>query len=201
MTESTPRREATKLKLIEAAIDAFAENGIDATSVEQLSERAGFTRGAFYSNFQSKDDLCIAILEYNRSLALERIRQVLARDDIDLDWALDEGIPVFLASTSPGDDNARLTMLEIRLRAIRVPELRERLRESELQTRPYMEQVLERAVEELGARLRVSVAQLIDVGEAVYLHQTLDGNTDTSLLRAALAALVDHRDEAPKNIG
>ena len=50
-------------RLVEAAITQFAARGIDATSVEQLCDAAGFTRGAFYSNFASKDDLCTAIIE------------------------------------------------------------------------------------------------------------------------------------------
>ncbi|NLH71165.1 MAG: TetR/AcrR family transcriptional regulator, partial [Brooklawnia sp.] len=59
----TPRREATRRRLIDSAVHEFAANGIDATSVEQISEAAGFTRGAFYSNFADKDELILAIVE------------------------------------------------------------------------------------------------------------------------------------------
>ena len=72
MTDLTPRREATVGRLVEAAITQFAARGIDATSVEQLCEAAGFTRGAFYSNFTSKDDLCMAIIERYRDNVLGR---------------------------------------------------------------------------------------------------------------------------------
>jgi len=47
------RREATRQKLLDAAGLVFAEEGLDAASVEAICERAGFTRGAFYSNFDS----------------------------------------------------------------------------------------------------------------------------------------------------
>ncbi len=70
MSETTRRREVTRHRLVEAAIDEFAIRGLDATSVEQLCEAAGFTRGAFYSNFATKDDLCVAIMEYHRDQVL-----------------------------------------------------------------------------------------------------------------------------------
>ena len=66
MTDLTPRREATVGRLVKAAIAQFAARGIDATSVENLCEAAGFSRGAFYSNFTSKDGLCVAVAERYR---------------------------------------------------------------------------------------------------------------------------------------
>ena len=47
--------------VINAAFDLFAEDGVDATSIEAVCERAGFTRGAFYSNFDSKHELLLAL--------------------------------------------------------------------------------------------------------------------------------------------
>ncbi len=56
----TARRAHTRDKLMDAALDVFAEKGVLGATVEEICERAGFTRGAFYSNFESKDDLCVA---------------------------------------------------------------------------------------------------------------------------------------------
>lgn len=56
-------REHTRERLIEAAFEVFAEIGLKAASVEQITERAGFTRGAFYSNFESKVELFFAIAD------------------------------------------------------------------------------------------------------------------------------------------
>jgi AcrR family transcriptional regulator len=47
--------------LLDAALDAFAERGFHGTSVEEVCERAGFSRGAFYSNYSSKTELFIAL--------------------------------------------------------------------------------------------------------------------------------------------
>lgn len=60
------KRAQTQLKLMRAATEIFAERGIIAGSVEQICERAGFTRGAFYSNFDSKEALCVELLDAER---------------------------------------------------------------------------------------------------------------------------------------
>ena len=52
-------RSATRLKLIRSAPAVFAQQGIDGASVSDLCAAAGFTRGAFYSNFESKRELAI----------------------------------------------------------------------------------------------------------------------------------------------
>ncbi|HSK32534.1 MAG TPA: helix-turn-helix domain-containing protein, partial [Propionicimonas sp.] len=65
----TPRRTQTREKLMDAATTLFAQKGVLAASVEEICERAEFTRGAFYSNFADKDELCLAVL--NRQAARE----------------------------------------------------------------------------------------------------------------------------------
>ncbi len=57
------RRQATRDRLLEAAAEAFREEGLQGASVEAICTRAGFTRGAFYSNFESKEQLFLALLE------------------------------------------------------------------------------------------------------------------------------------------
>ena len=56
-------RAQTRERLLDAAIDLFIKVGIDATSIEDVAEAAGYSRGAFYSNFESKDDLVCAALQ------------------------------------------------------------------------------------------------------------------------------------------
>lgn len=69
-------RERTRALLLEAAAEVFAEVGLDAASVEAICDRAGFTRGAFYSNFDSKEEL---MLELTTQIAEQKIEQVAAR--------------------------------------------------------------------------------------------------------------------------
>src|SRR5690606_26928212 len=73
---TTRRRETTRRRLLDAAAQVFAEVGLDAASVEAICDRAGFTRGAFYSNFETKDQL---FLELAGEVALERVEAVRRR--------------------------------------------------------------------------------------------------------------------------
>lgn len=58
-------------KLITAAAACFAEKGFNATSVREISTRAGISQGAMYTYFKSKDELIRAIVleEQNTALA------------------------------------------------------------------------------------------------------------------------------------
>lgn len=61
--EVSARRRETRARLFDAAMEVFAEFGLQGASVERICSRAGFTRGAFYSNFSSKEELFVAALE------------------------------------------------------------------------------------------------------------------------------------------
>jgi AcrR family transcriptional regulator len=74
-----PTRDDTREKLFEAAAQVFEERGIGAASIEMITAAAGFTRGAFYSNFESKDDLIVAMLEDHVERSLQHHRRLLER--------------------------------------------------------------------------------------------------------------------------
>jgi AcrR family transcriptional regulator len=57
------KKAITRKRLIEAAADVFAHRGFAATSVDEIAEKAGFSKGAVYSNFDSKEDLFLAVLD------------------------------------------------------------------------------------------------------------------------------------------
>lgn len=59
-------RERTKNRLLAAAAELFAERGVNGTSVEQIADRAGYTRGAFYGNFEDKHELVVTLLARRR---------------------------------------------------------------------------------------------------------------------------------------
>ena len=66
-------KELTRLRLIEAAERLFIRRGYDDASVEEISERAGYSRGAFYSNFDSKEQVFLAVIDRRRPRALDNI--------------------------------------------------------------------------------------------------------------------------------
>lgn len=70
-TPPSARRQETRNRLLDAAAEVFTEEGLQGASVESVCSRAGFTRGAFYSNFSSKEELFLALLgrEFDRRAA------------------------------------------------------------------------------------------------------------------------------------
>src|SRR5882762_7977084 len=74
-----PTRDDTREKLFEAAARMFEEQGIGGASIEAIAAAAGFTRGAFYSNFTGKDELIIAMLEDHVEQTVQRNLDLLAR--------------------------------------------------------------------------------------------------------------------------
>jgi AcrR family transcriptional regulator len=78
------RRERTRAELVGAARAVFLRHGFHAASLDQIAEEAGYTKGAVYSNFASKDDLFVAVLEGHFS---DRVR---AYETLVLDAASSE---------------------------------------------------------------------------------------------------------------
>ncbi|MFA5607401.1 MAG: TetR/AcrR family transcriptional regulator [Leucobacter sp.] len=122
------RRQATRERLLSAAAEVFAEEGLQGASVEAICSRAGFTRGAFYSNFATKEELFLSLLEREfarRATDLETktaaLSPTLRSHDRPIDPALAaQYITEFLA---PAGDTADWYVLETEfaLHAMRDP--------------------------------------------------------------------------------
>jgi AcrR family transcriptional regulator len=67
---------------MDAAFEVFSEVGIHAASVEMIAERASFTRGAFYSNFDTKEELFLALAERGNNERLALLRGSVANIDV-----------------------------------------------------------------------------------------------------------------------
>jgi AcrR family transcriptional regulator len=71
------RREQTRERLFDAARTIFLEKGVAATSVEDIVEAAGYTRGAFYSNFCGKQELLTELLRRDRDEARAKLQAIV----------------------------------------------------------------------------------------------------------------------------
>ncbi|MDO5735342.1 MAG: TetR/AcrR family transcriptional regulator [Propionibacteriaceae bacterium] len=198
MTESTPRREATKHRLVEAAIDEFAVRGLDATSVEQLCEAAGFSRGAFYSNFTTKDDLCVAIMEGHRDQVLDGLSQVFDQlpQGADVEWVTGEALGEFFRIVAPTAHFQR-TFIEIRLRSTRNPELAQRLQKLNAEIRPGMDRFIDHLAAQLGIEFRLTTRQLVDVLESLFFYDMNSTRTDVRDLIGPVALALSQPKEVP----
>lgn len=63
MARTRPLRSETRRAVLDAAFEVFGRQGIAATSLTEVAAAAGLTKGAVYSNFESKDELVLALME------------------------------------------------------------------------------------------------------------------------------------------
>jgi AcrR family transcriptional regulator len=77
-------RDQTTQRLLAAAQKLIAKKGLAATSVEDIAAAAGYSRGAFYSNFDGKSDLFIELLRRDHERASSEFF-ALVNDELPLD--------------------------------------------------------------------------------------------------------------------
>ena len=71
-------RLQTREKLMLAAAKMFAREGLGGASIDRIAEEAGYTKGAFYSNFDSKEDIFLQLIETTTRQNIEKIETALA---------------------------------------------------------------------------------------------------------------------------
>ncbi|CRK58271.1 transcriptional regulator, MerR family [Alloactinosynnema sp. L-07] len=115
----TKRRTQTRQRLLDAALTVFAEQGFGASTVEQVCDRAGYTRGAFYSNFVSLDELFLAMWEQRSAEMLADLRATLVETPPTLEAAIEQ-----LLAAIPVDDEWYRVTAEFTAHALRNPALK-----------------------------------------------------------------------------
>lgn len=128
---TSPRREATKRKLVKAATDVIARDGFHAASVDAIARKAGFSIGALYSNYAAKDDLFFAVFDEHVAWFEQRLAEGAAQDDRRA--ALIESMTML--SRQP---QQLLVFVEFWAYAVRKPKLRARLAERLAEMREHV---------------------------------------------------------------
>ncbi|WP_433293246.1 TetR/AcrR family transcriptional regulator [Actinoplanes sp. CA-030573] len=77
----TKRRAETRARLLDAAFRVFAAKGFGAARIDDVCEAAGFTRGAFYSNFASLDELFFALYDERAAIISSQVAAALATEE------------------------------------------------------------------------------------------------------------------------
>lgn len=190
------RREQTRARLLDAAYEVFGEVGMDAASVETICERAGFTRGAFYSNFESKEELFIALIT---RLAEEKLDEVASRvGSLEAgDMTEPAALVRRIVGVSVADKMDPQLLSEIRTQALRDPRVATAYLAWQRGMRDRVEGIVRKVVEVYGIRLRLPVeetAQLVlDMSDDTCTLAAIEGRSAEEtgvLLNARLERLV-----------
>src|ERR1700681_890490 len=75
------RTQTTRRKLLAAAERIFARDGFEAARLEDIAFAAGYTRGAFYASYESKEDIFLALLEHWVRQRIETVNSLLQRHE------------------------------------------------------------------------------------------------------------------------
>jgi AcrR family transcriptional regulator len=170
----TARREATRERVLDAALAVFAERGVIGSSVEDICERAGFTRGAFYSNFADKAELVDALV------AREHARVIVSLDAnmaLTFSEAADLGAPDDLGSMAPVverilaavpvDRQVAMLQTELEINAIRQPDASAPFRDADLRFRARIAAFIEQGTALRNRALLVPAADVADAAIAI----------------------------------
>ena len=119
------RREETRAKLLEAATCVLARSGFERATLDEIVREAGFSKGAFYVHFESKDDLFWAMLEERISHQQEAFRRA-----VDYSKSMDYNVRMILSAVFGllGDDALWGSLfMEFHAHAARNEKVRQRL--------------------------------------------------------------------------
>jgi AcrR family transcriptional regulator len=187
------RTLATRRKLLDAAEKTFARDGFEATRLEDIAALAGYTRGAFYANFRSKEDIFFALLE---NWVAERIAEVNAL--LEKEQSPAKRLRALREHYAQIAKNRRFALLglEFKLYAIRHPEAHARLRTRQRRIRASVGDLLRRIAESMGRALPISsngaATALGALANGLLLETLVDSTTMTDAdVRYALGVFFD----------
>jgi AcrR family transcriptional regulator len=120
-----PTRVEVRERILDAASKVFAAEGFAGATIDAIGQAAGFTKGAVYSNFDSKDELFLALLDREFELRGAQIATALESGGDTADAASHLSRSVLDSVHDHAD--YYVLFVEYWLRAVRDPQLRQRL--------------------------------------------------------------------------
>ncbi|MFE3760788.1 TetR/AcrR family transcriptional regulator [Streptomyces sp. NPDC059104] len=186
------RRVHTRARILSAASELFLSAGYARTSIEDICTAAGYTRGAFYSNFATKEDLLLALFDEQaagRMAELERL--ATAAEQLGPGERARRLVEALLRVEDP-ERGWILLFLEFRLLAARTPGLAERVAAHDRTVTAAVAVLLERVLPELvpaGAAAEQAAEVVLAAREGLLVRTAAGGPAAEQLLNATTAVL------------
>lgn len=132
----TKRRAETRAKLLDAAFHVFAHKGFGLVRIDDVCRAAGYTRGAFYSQFDNLEALFFTLYDERARLIAEQVTQALlpTNGTADLEGAIER-----ISATLLLDRDWLLVKTDFLLHAARHPDVAERLADHRANLREAIE--------------------------------------------------------------
>jgi AcrR family transcriptional regulator len=185
------RLERTRTLLLDAAEDVFAEKGFAPATLDDIARAAGYTKGAIYKRFATKEDLFLAVSDRYWRRYFDNFADVMASSEEVGAHELDEIAARWRElSRDRGAEHAALGH-EFALYLVRNPEVRERVAKKRSEVVEALAEFIVGGIDKLGATLLIpplTFAQvLVATSDSVVLASELD---DVDLYRPVVEMYV-----------
>jgi AcrR family transcriptional regulator len=159
------RQAHTRQRLMSSAATVAARRGLERASIDAVAEHAGFTKGAVYANFESKEALFLAILDAHFAERLEELDRILSTGD-DPDRQAREAAEAFIRAVAAEPEWQRL-FLEFTVYATRNEGFRRELTRRHRMLRERIAELLSRRAERLGIEPAVPLTDVATMAVAM----------------------------------
>ena len=180
------RLEHTRSLLLDAAEDVFAEKGFTAATLDDIAHCAGYTKGAIYKHFATKEDLFLAVSDRYWRRYFDNFAEVMSSGQVgahELDEIAERWRQL---SHDRGAEHAALGH-EFTLYLVRNPDVRERVAAKRSEVVEALAKFIVEGIDRLGGTLTIppsTFAQiLIATSDSVVLADQLD---DENLFRPVI---------------
>ena len=183
---SLRKRTNTRARLIEAAADVIVSKGIAGARIDDVVKQAGFTRGAFYSNYSSLQDVLTEAIVSRSNALLEKIAQAV--DSI-------EGPPTMtslmelLEAIRPEARTIYLLKTEHTLHRLHHPGTPQIPETSSAAFTAKLSGTIEKVLTRMGRRPTVLTASLADIVCLLFMDSIAE-NIDSARLRDLIEAVI-----------
>lgn len=174
------KRAATHQALLDAAAVVFARRGLVGASVEEITEQAGFSRGAFYSNFASKEELFLTLIEGRSAEHIAGIAQAFRHGDTVGERIRNGGR--FIDALIARERQWCALYMEFWAAAMRTPSLRPRFAAQYRALRAGTAQMIQAQADAVGIPLDTPAEELAGTLIAVFEGYVLQKLIDPQLL-------------------
>ena len=177
-TRQSDRTRATRRKLLDAAKRIFAQDGFEAARLEDIAAGAGYTRGAFYANFKSKEDIFFALFEEWVRERIESLTSAIHRHSDPR-----EKLAALRTHYAELATDRRLVLISMEFKqfALRHPEAHARLRTRHRRIRASFSELFSEIMDALGEKIPIAYpaasACLGAVSQGLLLEHLLDPKT------------------------
>ena len=161
-------RENTRARIVEAAADVFAEKALRRVTVDDVVGAAGYTRGAFYSNFSGIDELFFDVYAHQTDLMIAAVREVVegvSPEEFDFD-----SLGLVLGALRPFGRRWFLIQNEFAMLAVRDETARETFKAESRRMQGSIEELVHAVLTLLERAPLVPMRHLTDTLIALCLH-------------------------------